>query len=145
MSSAGRGDPEVHLAATAESASRCSLQTIGTHRRTGPVRSTFERDTDILRQPQYCPTWLTVKVGQISCDSLVCDLSDSENVVSTYNSYLWQGPGGIKTASLPDNIEFVKSGSKENRPQSSPDTVLVKTFCTSSQTALPDRQRTLPR
>ena len=104
-----------------------------------------EPKADILRQPQYCPTWLTVKVGQISCDSRVCDPSDLENVVSSYNHYLWQGPGGIKTASLPDNIKFVKSGSKENCPQSSPDTVLVKTFCTSSQTALPDRQRTLPR
>ena len=102
-------------------------------------------DTDILRQPQYCPTWLTAKVGQISCALLVCDPSDSENAISNYNSYLWQGPGGIKTAFLPDDIEFVKSGSRKNRHQSSLDIVHVKTFCTGSQTTLPNRQRTVPR
>ena len=102
-------------------------------------------DRDILRQPQYCPTWLTAKVGHISCDISVCDASDTENVVSNYNSYLWQGPGGIKTASLPDDIKFVKFGSRRNLPQSSLNLNSLKTFCTGSQTILPDRQRTASR
>ena len=102
-------------------------------------------DIDILRQPQYSPTWLTAKVGHISCDFFVCDTSDTENAVSTYNSYLWQGPGGIKTASLPDDIKFVKSSSRRSLPLSSPNLVHIKTFCTSSQTVLPDSQRTASR
>ena len=99
---------------------------------------------DVLRQTEYCPSWLEVR--PVSCSVTGRDKSDGDqgNLISTYNSFLWQGPGGIKTAPrLPNNIltdlKLVKLGSR-NLSQGIPDD--TKTFCTGSQTKLPVIERT---
>ena len=79
-------------------------------RSSAPVESASER------QSEYCPTWFS--------DSWNYNQSESEsseglrNVISDYNAFLWQGPGGLKRApTLPENLSPVKSCRGQNKPR----------------------------
>ena len=63
-----------------------------------PVKA--ERQTGVdIRNSQYCPSWLQNDFRAEYTEIEVAD-SDKSNVVSSFNSFCWQGPGGLKNAPL---------------------------------------------
>ena len=61
-----------------------------------------ERQTgEVMRKSQYCPSWLQIdfRAEYVYTEIEVSD-SDKANVVSSFNTFCWQGPGGLKNAPL---------------------------------------------
>ena len=54
-----------------------------------------------MRKSQYCPSLLQIdfRAEYVDTEIEVSD-SDKANVVSSFNTFCWQGPGGLKRAPL---------------------------------------------
>ena len=98
-----------------------------------------------IRLPQYRPSWLQInfRAEYFDQESQISDI-DKSDLVSSYNRFCWQGPGGLKTApALPDDlltdIKNVQSYSKCPPPVTD---ILHDNFCTQSQTTLTDISKT---
>ena len=109
-----------------------------------PVKAERQRGDDI-RVSQYCPSWLQIDFRDETLDTevKVSDI-DKANIISSYNSFCWQGPGGLKNApvipsDLLTDLKDVRSGLKCPPPVSD---ILHDNFCSGSQTTLTDISRT---
>ena len=74
----------------------------GWRRGRGHAPINAERQTgEVMRKSQYCPSWLQIdfRAEYVYTEIEVSD-SDKANVVSSFNTFCWQGPGGLKNAPL---------------------------------------------
>ena len=110
-----------------------------------PVKAERQTGEDI-RKSQYCPSWLQIDFQDkhVYTEIEVSD-SDKANIVSSFNSFCWQGPGGLKNApllpsDLLTDLRNVRSGLKAKCPPPVTD-ILHDNFCSGSQTTLTNISR----
>ena len=63
-----------------------------------------------IRRAQYCPSWLQIQYSADSkCSEVMTSFCDSAQAVSDFNSFCWQGLGGLRLApSLPSDLTDIK-------------------------------------
>ena len=102
---------------------------------------TSEQTGSDIGKSQYCPSWLQMnflpKYSDTENQDKVSE-SDLSDIVSNFNSYCWQGRGGLKVAPvLPfdrlTDIRNVRSGPKGSPPVTD---ILHDNFCSQSLTTL---------
>ena len=110
-----------------------------------PVKAERQRADD-TRMSQYCPSWLQINFRSeyVNTEGRVSD-NDEANVVSSFNSYCWQGPGGLKNPpvlprDLLTDLRDLKCGPKDKWSPPVTD-ILHDNFCSESQTTLANISR----